>query len=247
MQDWENDMLELGEENNEYLQQQLALEHEEEIEIAIEQDEHPIEPETSELPEKKKLNRELRQEALSRLETSARTAADFKNVIAWWDKEDANRERRERYHELSRSGDDLPLDYGATEDGLCYPESLNGFLMRQLRKGDFIEAIFFCPYEIHQLVTEEYISKILYGLSDDHKDLLFHCAILQCSSVRIGKVRGQTDRNIRKIRATMLKKIQKKLLEYLFSGQRSKAELTPAEKDFMERSKKPPLDESKKG
>lgn len=247
MQVWEDDALELDEGNDEKLQRQLALEREEEIELAIEQEEHPIEPETDELPGKKKLKRELRQEALARLETSARTAADFENVIAWWDKLDANRERRERYHELSRSGDDLPLDYGATEDGVCYPESLNGFLMRQIRKGDFIEAIFFCPYEIHQLVTEEYLSKILCELSEEHKDLLFHCAILQYSSMRFGKVRGQTDRNIRKIRATMLKKIQKKLLEYLFSGQRSKAELTPAEKDFMERNKKTPLDESKKG
>ena len=29
-------------------------------------------------------------------------------MIAWWDRLDANREQRERYHELSRSGDDVP-------------------------------------------------------------------------------------------------------------------------------------------
>lgn len=191
-------------------------------------------------PEKKKLKREVRREALARLETSARTTADFENVVSWWDKLDANRERRERYHELGRSGDDLPLDYGAAEDGLCYPEALNGFLMRQIRKGDFTEAVFFCPYEIHELVADEYISKMLYELSEAHKDLLFHCAVLQYSSMRLGELRGQTDRNIRKIRATMLKKIQEKLLDYLFSGQRSPLELTLAEKRFMERNKKDP-------
>lgn len=81
---------------------------------------------------------------------------------------------------------------------------------------------------------------MLYELSEAHKDLLFHCAVLQYSSMRLGELRGQTDCNIRKIRATMLKKIQEKLLDYLFSGQRSPLELTLAEKRFMERNKKDP-------
>lgn len=245
MRDYEKDDIELDEEN-EKMQEQLALERIAEIELAIEQDEHPIEPETDELPEKKKLKRELKAEALLRLETAARTNAEFENVISHWNKLDANRERRERSHELSRSGDDLPLDYGATEEGLCYPDSLNGFLMRQIRKGDFLEAIFFCPYEIHELVTEECISKILFDLSEEHKNLLFHCAVLQFSVMRIAQMRGQTDRNIRKIRSTMLKKIQKKLLDYLQSGKRSPQELTLNEKQFVERNKKAPLDENKK-
>lgn len=246
MLDYENDSVELDEET-EKLQEQLALEWKEETELAIEQDEHPLEPETDELPEKKKLKRELKAEALLRLETTARTTAEFENVISHWDKLDANRERRERSHELFRSGDDLPLDYGARKDGVCYPQSLNGFLMRQIRKGDFVEAIFFCPYEIHELVTDEYISKILFNLSEEHKNLLFHCAVLQFSAMRIAQMRGQTDRNIRKIRGTMLKKIQNKLLDYLQSDQHSRQDLTLAEKQFVERNKKAPLDESKKG
>jgi hypothetical protein len=244
--DYENDGIELDEEN-EKLQEQLALERIAEIELAIEQDEHPIELETDELPEKKKLKRELKAEALLRLETTARTTAEFENVVSHWDKLDANRERRERNHELFRSGGDLPLDYGARNDGVCYPQSLNGFLMRQIRKGDLIEAIFFCPYEIHELVTDEYISKILYDLSEEHKNLLFHCAVLQYSAMRIAQMRGQTDRNIRKIRSTMIRKIQKKLLDYLQSGQRNPQELTLNERHFMEKNKKEPLDESKKG
>jgi hypothetical protein len=247
MLNYEKDDIEFGVENDENLQDQLALERKTENELAIEQDEHPIAPETDELPEKKRLKRELRKEALARLETAARTESDFKNVISWWDKQDANRERRERYHELSRSGGDLPLDCGATEDGLCYPESLNGFLMRQIRKGDFLEAIFFCPYEIHELVTDESLSKIIYDLSEDYKDLLFHCTVLQFSAVRIAQLRGQTDRNIRKTRCTMLKKIQRELLDDLLSGQHPPQELTLYEKRFMGRNKKALLGEGKKG
>ena len=81
-------------------------------------------------------------------------------MIAWWDRLDANRERRERYHELSRSGDDVPLDYGASANELFFPDMLNDVLEKQLRKGDFIDAIFYCPYDIHELVTEEYLSLI---------------------------------------------------------------------------------------
>ena len=43
-----------------------------------------------------KLKRELRAEAMTRLEEAARTEKDFENVVACWDKLDANRERKER-------------------------------------------------------------------------------------------------------------------------------------------------------
>ncbi len=61
-----------------------------------------------ETPGKKKLKRELRREALTRLEDAARSQSDFEEIIAWWDKLDENRERRERDHEISRG--DVPLE-----------------------------------------------------------------------------------------------------------------------------------------
>lgn len=149
----------------------------------------------------------MRAEALARLEDSARTQRDFENVIAWWDRIDANRERRERYRELSRSGDNIPLDYGASVNGLFFLDTLNDVVEKQLRKGDFIDAIFYCPYDIHELVTEEYLSRILWDLNEEHKEVLFLCAVWLFSSTRIVKIRKQSDRNIRKVGGTMLKKI----------------------------------------
>lgn len=180
--------------------------------------------------------RELRAEALARLEDSARTQQDFENVIAWWDKLDANRERRERYHELSRSGDDVPLDYGASANELFFPDTLNDVLEKQLRKGDFIDAIFYCPYDIHELVTEEYLSKILWELNAEHKELLFLCAVRLFSSTRIAKIRNQSDRNIRKVRGTMFKKIRKKLLPALLDKAEKQQPMTLLEKYFLEES-----------
>ncbi len=177
------------------------------------------------------------EEALARLEDSARTQREFENVIAWWDRLDANRERRERYHELSRSGDDVPLDYGASANELFFPDTLNDVLEKQIRKGDFIDAIFYCPYDIHELVTEEYLSKILWELTEEHKELLFLCAVRLFSSIRIAKIRNQSDRNIRKVRGTMLKKIRKKLLPALLDKVEKQQPMTLLEKDFLEESR----------
>lgn len=187
----------------------------------------------NESPQRKLLRRELQAQALARLEDSARTQQDFERIVAWWDRLDANRERRERYHEISRSGDDIPLDYGASADAFCFPDSLNSVIEKQIRKGDFIDAIFYCPYDIHQLVTEEYLSEILQELSDDYKLLLFLCAVRQLSSAKIAKIKGQSDRNIRKVRSTMLKRIRKKLILALTEKAQKQQPLTLLEKEFL--------------
>ncbi len=229
------------------LEQALSAERFAELELQMEQDEQKKQPQTDEPPERKKLKREIQREALACLEAAARTADDFRLVTEWWDKLDANRERRERYHEISRSGDDVPLDYGAAKDGLCFPDTLNGVLEKQMRKGDFLDVIFNCLYDIHELVTEEYLSKILRELSEDHKEILFLHAVRVYSSKKIGEVRGQSDRNIRKVRNTMFKKIYKKLLPILKERMEKKLAMTNEEKQFVADMKKAVLDGGKDG
>ena len=206
-------------EEQEQAQRRLAKEQRLIVELEADAEEHPIEDDGDdtgdEQPERKLLKRELRAQALKRLEDSARTIRDFENLVAWYDRLDTNRQRKERYHELFRSGDDVPLDYGAAEDGLYFPDTLNDVLSKLERKGDFIDSIFYCPYDIHELVTDRDISNILWELSEDSKFLMFLWALRQYSSARIAAIRGQSDRNIRKVRNTMLKKIRKKLLAAL--------------------------------
>lgn len=196
----------------------------------------PDEGDENEAPERKQLRREVEAASLARLEDAARTQADFENIVAWWDRLDANRERRERYHEILRSGDDIPLDYGASTSELLFPDTLGGVLEKQIRTGDFLDAIFYCPYDVHELVTEEYLSKILYELSEGHKELLFLWAVCLFSSAGIAAIRGQTDRNIRKVRTTMLKKIRKKLLAALKEKAEKQQSMTLIEKGFLAES-----------
>ena len=235
MDEWEKELsdgLDTEDELSEGQLRNLAIEQEEALAIELERDEQRSR-EKPEPPAKRKLKRELEQEALSRLESAARTVSDWNDVISWWDRLDANRERRERYHEVSRSGDDLPIDYGAKEDGLCFPDRMNSVLERQRQKGDFIDTIFNCPYDIHELVTEEYMSKALFELSEDHKEILYFSAIRAYSTKLIGDLRGQTDRNIRKVKNTLLKKIRKKILPELKRRKDLGLPMTKDEREFL--------------
>jgi len=242
--EWKNglpDEYEQEEEISEQGRQDLAAEQQEALEPELEQDEQR-ERAVPEPPAKKKLKRELEQEALARLESAARTVPEWNNVIAWWDRLDANRERRERYHEISRSGDDLPIDYGADENGLCFPDMMNTVLEKQRQKGDFIDTIFNCSYEIHELVTEPYMSHALHELSDDHKEVLYFSAVRMYSSAKIAELRGQSDRNIRKVRNTMLKKVHKKILPYLKDREERGLPMTMEERAFLVEMKGSDLD-----
>ena len=92
-------------ESAEQAQRQIALEQNIIDRLEADAEEHPFEDDAGdEEPERKKLKRELRAQALKRLEDSARTLKDYENLVAWYDRLDANRQRRERYHELFRSG-----------------------------------------------------------------------------------------------------------------------------------------------
>ena len=98
--DWED--ASDGAPEDETLEDALAEERSLELESELEQDEHPrdynaeLEDEEEEAAptSEKRLKREIRAEALKRLEEAARTESDFLSVVDEWNKLDRNRERR---------------------------------------------------------------------------------------------------------------------------------------------------------
>ena len=72
---------------------------------------------------KKRLKREIRAEAVRRLEEAARTEKDFRAVVEEWNKLDRNRKRRERDHENLRG--DVPLEYQAVPEPKLIPRWMN--------------------------------------------------------------------------------------------------------------------------
>ena len=189
-------------------------------------------------PQKKVLKRDLKAAALERLEDSAKTPEDFKKVIRQWDNRDENRERKERYWEICRNDEDFPLEWAEASWGTVFPKNLNTYEAKQIRKGDFIDVIFDNPYEIHELVTEEYLSKILKGLSNDHKEILYLLAVKGYSTKEAEKILGKSDRAIRYNRANFLKNIRKQMYEFLTSEKGKNHDMTLAEKKFVENYKK---------
>ena len=202
-----------------------------ELEFEGELDEiyHPI---IQESPERKILKRELERVALSRLEASARTTSDFENVITWWDRLDSNRERKERYHEIGRG--DIPIEWGSSHENIIIPAPIGSVYWKQILKGEFLEVIFDYPFELHELVEDKDISLLLKNLKEEHKEILYYLTIKQYSCPKIAKIRNQSDRNIRKIRATILKKIQGNLLLALQRRITDKQSLTKREITFLQ-------------
>ena len=149
------------------LAQELEQERAVELESELEQDEHPIDydaelenaEEEAAPTSAKRLKRELRAEALRRLEDAARTAEDFAVVVEEWNKLDRNRERRERDHENLRG--DVPLEYQAVSEPKIIPRWLNNPAVRQLSSGNFLDILFDCPYEMHQLTANAFLSQMI--------------------------------------------------------------------------------------
>ena len=153
------------------------------------------------------LRREARALALRRIEESARTEDDFQKVIEWWDKLDENRERRERDHEIGRST--VPLEWGADKLYLSDRPSYDMVLRTLLLAGDFLDLIFDSPETIHELVTDADLSKILEELKPHLKNMLYYLFLHDYSATEYAESIGQSDRNIRGIRKTALKRIRK--------------------------------------
>lgn len=221
---------------DEGLEEALAEEQIAVLESKLEQDEHPLEaeediPEDDDSPEAPISFNTLRQQmdeiAVERLGLAARTETDFSVVIGEMDRLDRNRERRERYHENLRG--DVPLEYKKANYGLVFPEWLNTPEQQLLNKGSFLDLIFDCPYEMHQLTADPFLSKIVEHLKEEHKEVLYFLSLRLYSTVKVAAIRGQSDRNIRKLRDTYTRKLQHQLYEHLLQ----KKSLTLRERDFL--------------
>lgn len=178
------------------------------------------------------LHREARALALRRIEESARTEEDFREVIRWWDKLDGNRERKERDHEIGRST--VPLEWGSDGQHLPGRPSYDMVLRRLMLAGDFLDLIFDHPETLHELVTDADLSKILKGLKPHLKNMLYHLFLHDHSTAEYAESIGQSDRNIRGIRNTALKRIRRLYGSVLTYRKENDLPMTIDEKYFLE-------------
>lgn len=179
------------------------------------------------------LIREAKAEALRRYEEAAQSPDEFMAVVATWDKLDANRERRERYNE-TLCGDGT-LEYRRSSEGLVFPQWMMDATYRQLSRGNILDYLFDCPYEMHNLTGRAYLRKIVEEMKEDHKEIFFFLYLRQYSPQQLAASRGQTDRNIRKVRDVLLRKIRSKVYNELKRLNKHGYIMSSMEYDFYRR------------
>ena len=150
---------------------------------------------------RKQLKRDAAREELTRTEEAARTENDFKDVEKWWDRLDSNRERRERYHEISLADDMFDWDIFSRQ--------------MYLRDDDFITQICFCTCEMHNLVSNPDISRFIDEATDKQKAVFFPRVLIGCSTAKIAHCHGMTERNVRKLIDLMTLNIRTKFYAVL--------------------------------
>ena len=180
---------------------------------------------------RKRVAQSVREEALRRLELSARTAAEFQSIVSWYDREEQSRMRRERRYENLRG--DTPIEYLAPADGDIVPHSMSYPTFRQICRGEFDDFLCNCLFRMHDLTDRAHLRKIILGLKLDHKEIIYFLGIRLYPTKLLADLRGQTERNIRKVRGTVQRKIHKQLYAALTELSDENAELTHQEQVFL--------------
>ena len=193
--------------------------------------------------QKKMLQREARREAIAILEDAARTQAEFEKVLVVWDEIERVESWRIDKHEENYD-DELP-EYEMTEFDTVIPQPLNHVYWRQMLTGNFLDVIHDCPHEIHEMTSSRMIYDFTKELDDNHKEIMYYWAIRLWSPQRIAVLRGQTDRNIRKVYNKMIADMRSAIFDRLYPRYEKDLPLTFTQQEFM-RNYIEKLDENKK-
>ena len=172
----------------------------------------------------------VRKEKLRRLESGARTEKDFRMLVAEYDRIDANKQRGIEMTELPRG--ELPWEQEVSSLSVIFPAWMNMPLEKQLQKGNFIDAIFDCPYELRELIINGFYSKQFDSLTLDQKFVAYFYFLRQWKTVRIVALKDSSPRAIRKIKSAVEVNLQKPVYRYLMR-RAERSVLTNTERAFL--------------
>jgi DNA-directed RNA polymerase specialized sigma24 family protein len=178
---------------------------------------------------RKYLTQAMLAESISRLEDAARTQAEFKNVIEWWDKRDKRIKDALDKKVLPIANTTFDIDlYGKGDHRM---KSL--FSGRNHYYVDYLNLIFSCICQMHDLTDDSDLSRLLGKATDKQKAVFFPRVIKGCTPQRIALCHGMTDRNVRDIVDRTVSKIRKGMYEALKKRQAEGISLTMQQKDFL--------------
>ena len=182
---------------------------------------------------RKRVAQSVREEALRRLELSAHTTSDYQAVVSWYDREEQSRMRKERRYESLRG--DTPLEYDALPDGDVLPGSMSQPTFKQICRGEFDDFLANCLFEMHDLTDKDHLREIVMNLKLDHKEIVYFLGIRLYPTKKLAALRGQSERNIRKVRDTVRRRIHRQLYEALSKQLLRRYAPTHQEQAFMKK------------
>jgi hypothetical protein len=178
------------------------------------------------------LQKEAREVAAERIEASARSDDEYDRVTILWDCLGVIESWRLAKAEPLRT--ELLTEGEFYRSDNIIPAPIKHEWWRQILSGKFLDVIFDCPHEIHELTSSAPIHDIVKALDEKQKEVLYYLAIRQWTPQRLAALREQTDRNIRKVYAKMIEDIQEKLFGRLYFRYKNYLSLTTGQVAFVE-------------
>jgi len=187
--------------------------------------------EAAESTGQKMLRREARREALTIIEDAARTQEEFEDVLVIWGKLEQNEAERIADHESGRP-EEL-LDWKVADQGVYIPQPIDRIYFKQELKGNFLDTIYDCPHELHEMTACKPASGLVEALNELHKELLYYRVIRRWSIQQIAIVRDKTDRNILKMYTKVMDTMRYELFYYLYWRYKKRLLLTTNQRKFV--------------
>jgi hypothetical protein len=130
---------------------------------------------------------------LDRLESAARTEDDFTFVIKRWDELQKRRERKDNQEKGFLLSDEM-FDWSIFEG----ETKMRG-------EDDILSMIFCCPCQMHELMDDPDLSRLINKATDKQKAVFFPMFFKECKDPKIAKAvqiaicHNMTERNVRKL------------------------------------------------
>lgn len=180
----------------------------------------------------KRLKRDLRLEALRRLEVSARYPWEFQKVTDTWNLLDVNHQRMQRDHELLRGN--VPIDHGTDPSTVTiFPRYLNDPIRRQVQCGQFEDALADCVDTMQDFTTKEYARAAVCKLIRSHRESLYLLYIKLIPVKELAKLRGSSLQAVYRTKDTMLLRLREATHEALSAMLAQGIPLTKTEHLFL--------------
>ena len=129
----------------------------------------------------------------------------YKKLLTDWHNENKREERRHKRHR----------DFATIEkvEELAGNEAFKPSTLTRLRWNENFEDIIFTksPDDLHELVTDGALSRIINRLTPQQKEVLFHISVWKYTAAETAELLGVSERNIRKLYAKALYHIRGKM------------------------------------